>query len=51
MRLLIGAGTPKQAAARASAWLFFASTEEAAVIILLAASRDGIAVLTMVIAP
>jgi transposase len=51
MRLLIGAGTPKQAAARAAAWLFFASTEEAAVIILLAASRDGLAVLTMVIAP
>src|SRR6201984_736010 len=44
MRLLIGAGTPKAAADRASAWLFFAHTEEAAVLILLAASREGIAV-------
>jgi transposase len=49
MRLLIGAGTPKAAADRASAWLFFAHTEEAAVLILLAASREGIAVLMLVI--
>ena len=51
MRLLIGAGTPKEAAERASAWLFLAYTEEAAVLILLAASREGIAVLMLVIAP
>jgi hypothetical protein len=51
MRLLIGAGTPKEAADRASAWLFFAETEEAAALILLAASREEIAVLVLAIAP
>jgi DDE family transposase len=50
MRLLIGAGTPKEAAARALAWLFCAYNEQAAVIILLAASRDELAVLVMVVA-
>jgi Transposase and inactivated derivatives len=51
MRLMIGAGTPKEAAARALAWLFFGSTEEAAVIILVAASSDRLAILVVVIAP
>jgi transposase len=45
MRLLIGAGTPKQAAARAVAWLFFAYTDQATLIILVAPSGDDLAVL------
>jgi hypothetical protein len=49
MRLLIGAGTPKEAAARTPAWLLFACTAEAVVIILLVTSRSRVAVLTMVI--
>jgi hypothetical protein len=42
MRLLIGAGTPKAAVDRASAWLFFAHTDEAAVLILLAPPARGL---------
>jgi transposase len=49
MRLLIGAGTPKEAAARALACLLFFYTEEAVAIVLLAASRDGFAVLVMAV--
>ena len=49
MRLLIGAGTPKEAAARALACLFFLYTEETVAIVLLAASRDGFAVLVMAV--
>lgn len=49
MRLLIGAGTPKEAAARALACLFFFSTAEAVAIVLLAASREGFAVLVMAV--
>ena len=49
MRLLIGAGTPKEAADRAFACLFFFSTEEAVAIVLLAASREGFAVLVMAV--
>jgi hypothetical protein len=45
MRLLIGAGTPREAAARAPAYLFFIYTEDAVAIILVAASRDGFAIL------
>src|ERR1700746_2855331 len=45
MRLLIGAGTPRQAAARAVAWLFFAYTDQATLIILVAPSGDDLAVL------
>ena len=45
MRLLIGSGTPKEAAARAVAWLFFAYTDQAALIILVAPSGDDLAVL------
>jgi transposase len=47
MRLLIGAGTPREAAARAPAYFFFVSTEQAAAIILVAASSDGFAILAM----
>ncbi len=50
MRLLIGAGTPKEAADRALACLFFFYTEEDVAIVLLAASRDGFAVLVMAVA-
>jgi hypothetical protein len=45
MRLLIGAGTPREAAARGLAYLFFAYTEDAVTIILVVASPDGFAVL------
>jgi hypothetical protein len=50
MRLLIGAGTPREAAARALAYLFFVCTEKAAAIILVAASRDGFAILVVAVA-
>ena len=49
MRLLIGAGTSREAAARALACLVFVHTEDAVAVILIAASRDGSAVLVMVI--
>jgi transposase len=49
MRLLIGAGTPREAAARGLAYLFFVDTEEAVTIILVAASPDGFAVLVMAV--
>ena len=44
MRLLIGAGTPKEAAARGLAYMFFLYTEQA-VAILVVASPDGFAML------
>jgi len=47
MRLLIGAGTPREAAARALAYLCFVCTEKAAAIILIAASRDRFAILVV----
>jgi transposase len=50
MRLLIGAGTPREAAAKALAYLFFCYTEDTSAIILVAVSGDGFAVLVMVIA-
>jgi hypothetical protein len=50
MRLLIGAGTPRGAAARARACLFFGYTGQAVAIILVAASRDGFAILVTVAA-
>jgi transposase len=49
MRLLIGAGTPREAAARALTYLFFADTEEAVAIILVAASCDGLAAVVMLV--
>jgi len=49
MRLMIGAGTPREAAARALAYLFFVCTEKAAAIILVAASRDGFAILVVAV--
>ena len=50
MRLLIGAGTPREAATPALAYLFFVDTEQAGALILVAASDDGFAVLVMVVA-
>src|SRR5947209_9048055 len=44
MRLLIGAGTPKEAAARALAYVFFFYTDKAVTVVLVAASFDGFAV-------
>ena len=49
MRLLIGAGTPREAAARGLAYLFFVYTEEAVAIILVAASPDGFAILVIAV--
>ena len=49
MRLLIGAGTPKEAAARALACLLFVYTEEAVAIILVAASPAGFAIMVMAV--
>src|SRR3954465_2233144 len=50
MRLLIGAGTPREAAARALAYVFFFCTEQAVTVILVAASYDGFAVVVMAVA-
>jgi len=50
MRLLIGAGTPREAAARALAYAFFFYTEQAVTVILVAASYDGFAVVVMAVA-
>jgi hypothetical protein len=44
MRLLIGAGTPKEAAGRPLAYLLFVYTDEAVTIILVAASPDRSAI-------
>jgi len=49
MRLLIGAGTPKEAAARGLAYLFFVYTEEAVAIIPVVASPDGFAILVVAV--
>jgi transposase len=50
MRLLIGAGTPREAAALALAYVFFFYTEEAVTVVLVAASCDGFAVMVMAVA-
>jgi transposase len=47
MRLLIGAGTPREAVAKVLAYLLFVRTEEAVAIILVAASGDDFAVLVI----
>jgi transposase len=49
MRLLIGAGTPREAAGRALAYLLFVDIEEGVAIILVAAFPDGFAILAMAI--
>jgi transposase len=50
MRLLIGAGTPREtAAARGLSYLLFVYTEDAVVFILVAAARDGLAILAIAI--
>ena len=50
MRLLIGAGTPREAAARTLACLCFVGTEKTAAIIFVAASRDAFAILVVTVA-
>ena len=50
MRLLIGAGTPREAAAPALTYLLFVYTEQTVALILVVASDDGFAVLVMVVA-
>src|SRR5512136_1628812 len=50
MRLLTGVGTPKEAAGRASAYLFFAYTDDVTAFVLVATCCDGYAVLVMMIA-
>ena len=50
MRLLIGAGTPREAAAKALAYVFFFYTDEAMTVAFVAASDDGFAILVMVVA-
>ena len=50
MRLLIGAGTPREAAARALAYVFFFYTDQAVTVVLVAASYDGCAVVVMAVA-
>jgi len=49
MRLLIGAGTPKEAAGRPLAYLLFVYTDKAVTIILVAASPDRSAVLVLTV--
>ena len=49
MRLLIGVGIPREAAARALAHLFFVYAEQAVAIILVAASSDGFAALVVAV--
>ena len=49
MRLLIGAGTPREAAARGIAYLLFVYTEDAVAFILIAAACDGLAILAIAI--
>jgi transposase len=49
MRLLIGAGTPREAAARGPAYLLFVCTEEAVAIILVVASPDRVVVVVMAV--
>jgi len=50
MRLLIGAGTPREAAAHALAYVFFFCIDEAVTVVLVAASYDGFAVMVMAVA-
>jgi transposase len=50
MRLLIGAGTPREAVAKVLAYLLFVCTEEAVAIILVAAFGDDFAVLVIRVA-
>jgi hypothetical protein len=50
MRLLIGAGTPREAVARGLAYLLFVYSKEAVAIILVAASPDAFAMPVMTVA-
>src|SRR4051812_31209058 len=50
MRLLIGAGTPREAAARALAYAFFFYTEQPVTVVLVAACYNGFTVLVMAVA-
>jgi hypothetical protein len=46
----IGAGTPREAAARALAYVFFFYTDEAVTVVLSAAYYDGFAVMVIAVA-
>jgi len=50
MRLLIGAGTPRGAAARVRAFLCVVCTDQAVALILIAAASDGLAIVVTVVA-
>src|SRR3954464_11683343 len=50
MRLLIGAGTPRGAADRALAYVFFFYTDKAVTLVVVTASCDGLAVMMMAVA-
>jgi transposase len=50
MRLLIGAGTPREVVAKVLAYLFFVGTDEAVAIILVAAFGDDFAILVIGVA-
>jgi hypothetical protein len=51
MRLLIGAGTPREAAVRALAYAFLFCTDEAVTVVVVAASSyDGFAVVVIAVA-
>src|SRR4051794_1397749 len=50
MRLLIGAGTPREAAARALAYVFFFCTDQAVTVVLVGASYDRFAAVVMAVA-
>jgi len=50
MRLLIGAGTPRGAAAHVRAFLCVVCTDQAVALILIAASSDGLVILVTVVA-
>ena len=49
MRLLIGAGTPREAAARGLAYLLFVYSEQAVAIILVVASPNAFTILLMTV--
>jgi hypothetical protein len=49
MRLLIGAGTAREAAGRPLAYLLFVYTDQAVTIILVAASPDRFAILVLAV--
>ena len=49
MGMLVGAGTPREAAARAQAYAFFFYTEQTVTVVLVAAALDGFAILVVTV--